>query len=557
MSHSSTSDDMELANDLSLEDDYYALLNLSKNASTEEITNAYRRFSRLYHPDKHLDPVKKKNAEILFNKIKVAFEVLNDPHQRAIYDTLGVKGLETEGWQIVERTKTPQEIREEFQQLLREKEERILQQRTNPKGTVIVQVNATDLFETYDNDYFYNLPAIEISSMSISQSVQAPLSVSETLNLSGSLQTQNGNGAGNVSCSIKRVFSAKRWGEFSLGAGNGLLVYLKGFSTMGKHSFCTAQTSVNFVNTGFTPGFELMFGRQMGKRTSGYVTWKAGRSSSMTTTISHDTEKNHFAAGLQFSPRTSHISLSYTKKLEDEGRLKCAVKLGVFGVILEYGCEKKLTKLSNVGAAMVVGVPSGVTLKLKVTRANQSYIFPILLSEEVLPSAIFYGTAVPIVGWYMLKVCFIDPYNKRQKQKESEKNKEANAQKMAEKRKEAAIAVSLMQETYKRIVEEEKRKNGLIITMAIYGNTDSISNLNMEQIDSNLEVANTTVQLQCLVKDSRLILPDRPKSNMPGFYDPCLGEEKSLLVNYLYRNIAHSITIKDSEMLRIPRIVDF
>lgn len=26
--------------------------------------------------------------------------VLKDPHQRAIFDTLGVKGLETEGWQV-------------------------------------------------------------------------------------------------------------------------------------------------------------------------------------------------------------------------------------------------------------------------------------------------------------------------------------------------------------------------------------------------------------------------------------------------------------------------
>ncbi|GBO26705.1 hypothetical protein AVEN_226383-1, partial [Araneus ventricosus] len=55
-------------------------------ATPEEITNAYRRLSRLYHPDKHRDPDQKKNAEILFNKTKIAYEVLSDPHQRAIYD---------------------------------------------------------------------------------------------------------------------------------------------------------------------------------------------------------------------------------------------------------------------------------------------------------------------------------------------------------------------------------------------------------------------------------------------------------------------------------------
>ena len=45
------------------------------------------------------------------------FPVLSDPHKRAIYDCLGKKGLEEQGWQIVKRTKTPQEIREEYEQL--------------------------------------------------------------------------------------------------------------------------------------------------------------------------------------------------------------------------------------------------------------------------------------------------------------------------------------------------------------------------------------------------------------------------------------------------------
>lgn len=122
-------------------------------ASQEEITNSYRRLSRIYHPDKHTDPVRKKEAEVLFNKTKRAYEVLSDGHKRAIYDNLGTKGLETEGWEVVQRTKTPQEIREEYERLAQEKEERRLHQRTNPKGTITVSIDASELFNSYEDEY--------------------------------------------------------------------------------------------------------------------------------------------------------------------------------------------------------------------------------------------------------------------------------------------------------------------------------------------------------------------------------------------------------------------
>ena len=54
-----------------------------------------------------------------------------DPHKRAIYDSVGMKGLEQEGLQIVVRSKTPQEIREEYERLAREKQEREREKLTN------------------------------------------------------------------------------------------------------------------------------------------------------------------------------------------------------------------------------------------------------------------------------------------------------------------------------------------------------------------------------------------------------------------------------------------
>ncbi|KTF76485.1 hypothetical protein cypCar_00035161 [Cyprinus carpio] len=108
-------------------------LSYGPQATQEELKSSYRRLCMLYHPDKHRDPELKKQAEQLFTYVHQAYEVLSDPQSRAIYDIFGKKGLEVEGWEVVEKKRTPAEIREEYERLQRERDERRLQQRTNPK----------------------------------------------------------------------------------------------------------------------------------------------------------------------------------------------------------------------------------------------------------------------------------------------------------------------------------------------------------------------------------------------------------------------------------------
>ena len=66
----------------------------------------------------------------MFSKIKRVYDVLIDPHKRAIYDSVGVKGLVQDGLQVVVRSKTPKEIREEYERLAKDNEERRLQKLT-------------------------------------------------------------------------------------------------------------------------------------------------------------------------------------------------------------------------------------------------------------------------------------------------------------------------------------------------------------------------------------------------------------------------------------------
>jgi curved DNA-binding protein len=63
--------------------DYYEILGVSKDTSSEEIKKVYRRLARQYHPD--LNPGDKE-AEEKFKTISEAYEILSDPTKRSQYD---------------------------------------------------------------------------------------------------------------------------------------------------------------------------------------------------------------------------------------------------------------------------------------------------------------------------------------------------------------------------------------------------------------------------------------------------------------------------------------
>lgn len=72
------------------EENYYNILELTKNSSQEEIRKAYRKLALKWHPDKN--PQNKELAEKMFKKITEAYEVLSDPEKRKIYDQFGKNG---------------------------------------------------------------------------------------------------------------------------------------------------------------------------------------------------------------------------------------------------------------------------------------------------------------------------------------------------------------------------------------------------------------------------------------------------------------------------------
>jgi len=69
--------------------DYYEILGVPRNASSDDLKAAFRRLARQYHPDVNNAP----DAEEKFKEINEAYAVLSDPDRRSAYDRFGHAGV--------------------------------------------------------------------------------------------------------------------------------------------------------------------------------------------------------------------------------------------------------------------------------------------------------------------------------------------------------------------------------------------------------------------------------------------------------------------------------
>ncbi|KAJ7393345.1 DnaJ (Hsp40), sub C, member 11 [Desmophyllum pertusum] len=282
-------------------------------------------------------------------------------------------------------------------------------------------------------------------------------------------------------------------------AGNGPTLTLRAFTNLTQRSYVIGGIALRSEDNTLSAGLNCMIARQLDRHTIGKA-----------------------LITIQLGIPNSFALASYTRKLEKNTKLKGSVKTGTFGSLVEYGCERQISEHSKLAATMCIGMPVGVLVKIKLTRASQVYNFPINLSEEIHPAAIFYGTVVPVAVFWVVKVLIVNPFLKMEKEMESEANKVKYAKQMAEKKRDAENSIRLMQETCERILEYETSRNGLVI------------------VNAGMDTWYPWVK-------------ESSKSNLSGFYDPCPEEEKMLRIRYLFRDAVHEVTFGDQEHVRIPK----
>jgi len=109
-------------------------------------------------------------------------------------------------------------------------------------------------------------------------------------------------------------------------------------------------------------------------------------------------------------------------------------------------------------------------------------------------------------------------------------------------KKDAEEGIALMTETAEQKRKEEQTKGGLIIVEAKYGKLTNVGH-----------IIDVTIPLQCLVKDSELVLHNTSKAYLPGFYNPCKDNDtRELEIRYLYRDKLKYVKVRDNEPLTLP-----
>ena len=491
---------------------------------------------------RYQDPQKQQTASDFFRRIQDAYRILNDPRTRAVYDRSGKKGLEND-MAIIERTTLPSELLEEYEKLKSLWEERTYIQQVNPQGSFQMEVDATPLVDGT------NEPPISVQKITMDQSVDAEVTKSAFASVAGMVSSTQGVLFGGIQFSLRHLLSKQNWIKVSTLVGSQPAVRVDTYHNLSDRMYFTSQSVASMSPFGVMLSANGTVTRRLTDTTSGSLSVKNTGSAVATQIVHKLSSATELVTEAQVGYTSSFVKAFVRYQPDAKYSLKGGLKAGTKGVSAFYGADKEIAMLTRIGGTVLVGMEEGVVLKLRLIRASMSFHIRIQVSHMLSISALFYATIVPLALYGCFKAFAIAPFLRKQHLQEIEDKRTEKAREMLEKKREAEAAVELMKETVERVVISEQARHGLLIHEAWYGKLFDTQ----DGLDSSPRIIDVHIPLQCLVVDSKLILHETSKANIPGFYDPCVGEKKYLRVRYEFRGTPHEVTVENSEPLIIPR----
>ncbi|KAI8614790.1 hypothetical protein BC830DRAFT_353900 [Chytriomyces sp. MP71] len=479
--------------------DLYAVLNVDREASDEDIRNAYRRLSMTFHPDKHQSPQDKERAQVQFQAIKRAYDVLSNPSRRHLYNTYGADGIrENQGWDVAsQRNQTAQEVREEFERQQRMRLESEAERLVKSKGEVHVGIDATALFDGGRRRRMGTRGAVaartgslldavvlpEMSHAFVKHSWETKVTDSSDLTIQGSVIAKNGVGAGTIAATVRNIIQPTLWSETTIQASgknpSASVKFVKNFTS---DVFATAQASMSTLDT--PPPVTIVLGRKLDAKHTGFLTFRsgdyaigqwgdaasAGLNGACALGIVGRSVKGQWSAELSMGPSQSSLNVGLFRTIGWGIRARAAFAIGTgIGISTSVSADKKITKLDRVGMSVDAASIGGVSFKLRFMRLGQKFVLPIQLTPQLDLRMAVLATIVPLATALALDQLVLLPNRRARVAARLSKLRQDNAALLAQRREDALAATALMAAQVARKREAEEAKNGLVVVEAVYG----------------------------------------------------------------------------------------
>ncbi|KAF6983710.1 hypothetical protein CFC21_001840 [Triticum aestivum] len=522
----------------------YALLHLSPESSDEEIRRAYRQFAQIYHPDKYQDPQMKDVATENFQRIRDAYEILSDENKRQIYDIYGMEGLNS-GLELGPKLNKPEEIKRQLEELRRRKEEEKLFVHARSTGSILANISVPQYL---DGDGI-------MGGMGMSSEIELPVSKQNTVTVGGNLVVNGTTGSGAATAVLRHQLSSVSSIDFMATAGLRSLIGVQTFRQISPNSTATSGIALSLRDG--SVNLSNGWSRQLSEDTVGNIQLVLGTESNISVGWHKKDEKRSAAGEIKFGTNSFGASAHYTHRFSSKSHGRIAGRVGSTALDFEIGGGRRISEFSTVRMLYNIGI-QGVTWKFELNRAGQKLVIPVLLSTDFNALFVTGAFAIPSTLYFLLQTYVVKPYYlRREKQKTLEKMDSLSTQ-LTEARQAAKKSQRLLEPVSNRKRNKQQESDGLVITKALYGNHKKVKESSqLSEIDDNVasQVLDVTIPLNFLVTEAgQLKLHEGiKKSGIMGFYDPCPGDPKLLLVEYIFHGRQYKVMADDYGALSIPQ----
>ena len=388
--------------------DFYAALNVKRDASEDDIKRAYRRLAQVAHPDKQASPALREAAARDFNRLNEAYEVLTDKERRRIYDVYGEAGLAA-GLEVGHRHKTIAEISEEFERARAKEAQQRMEAKLNFRGSYGFSFSAAHLVDAeiaQRRRYVaYKRGAklssgLDLNGMDFNSVFDVPLASVLDDRATGYVgaqgQMSRGMGAGGLILGMRVAASEHTGWELATVLGSN-----QSAATLARRPALRAhrgEPDVLVLGRAGRAGVGRRAGAGAVRRAhQGSLNWNVGPTSGMSTGVA--SERRGGTAGSLTSPWARRLPGSPGSS-RDGGRRRrrsgSGSGAGTTAIDVDFGGHAEGRERFRGGHERERGI-GGVHLKLRFNHSGQRFSFPVLISpyQRLTPAIVMCALAVP------------------------------------------------------------------------------------------------------------------------------------------------------------------